>query len=169
MKRIFLYSSAFMLFYSCSQKASTSDDSNEIVDSVDNERGHAKQLFAVIEMEDTIHFGDSLILTFTVHNTSDSAQKFCKWHTPFEPLMSTYLQITDEEGIEVNYIGAMAKRAMPPSAESYITLAANNSLASTVDLLKGYELSKKGKYTVKYTGENMSGLSVKDSISFLYE
>lgn len=169
MKTIFLsVLAALFLFYSCSQKAITYEETLEVEDSLTNRKQELPKLFAVLQMKDTIHTSDSLKLTFTVYNKSDNVQKFCKWHTPFEPLISKYLQIIDEGGNEVNYIGAMAKRIMPPPAESYLTVASKDSLATTVDLLKGYDLTKKGNYTVKYTGENMSGLSVKGSISFLY-
>jgi len=94
--------------------------------------------------------------------------QFCKWHTPFEPLMSKYLDVTDENGTEVDYKGAMAKRMMPPPASSYIEVKSGDSLAVTVDVLKAYAITKPAKYTIKYSGQNMSGLVVKDSVVFNY-
>ena len=69
----------------------------------------AKPLFAKMQIRDTIKAGDSVLLKFTVYNTADSAQQFCKWHTPFEPLMSKYLEVKNDKGEEMNYLGAMAK------------------------------------------------------------
>ncbi|RZL53941.1 MAG: protease [Pedobacter sp.] len=109
--------------------------------------------------------GDSVKIRFTVYNKTDSTRKFCKWHTPFEPLISKYLDITSDEGVEASYKGAMAKRIMPPPADSYIALKSGDSLVSEINILKGYDLSKPGKYTIKYNAENMSGIVVKDSIT----
>lgn len=112
----------------------------------------------------TAKVGDSVKIRFTVYNDTDSTRKFCKWHTPFEPLISKYLDITSDEVTEVLYKGAMAKRIMPPPADSYISLKSGDSLVSEINLLKGYDLSKPGKYTIKYNAANMSGIVVKDSI-----
>jgi hypothetical protein len=127
-----------------------------------------KGLFAKMSVKDTIKVGESIELKFTVDNNTDSAQHFCKWHTPFEPFISKYLDVKSESGEEVNYKGAMAKRVMPPPASSYITVNSKDSISSTVDLLTGYDITKPAKYTITYVGQNMSGLIVKDSISFIY-
>ncbi|MEN0055672.1 MAG: protease [Mucilaginibacter sp.] len=128
----------------------------------------AAPLFARMSMKDTIKAGDSVLMKFTVYNNADSAQQFCKWHTPFEPLMSKYLEVKDQTGQEMQYQGAMAKRMMPPPASSYIKVNAKDSLSASVDLVKGYALKQPSKYTIIYVGENMSGLVVKDSISFIF-
>ena len=125
-------------------------------------------LLATINMKETIKPGDSVLLNFKVYNHTDSTKKFLKWQTPFEPLLSKYLDIKNEQGEEVAYKGAMAKRMMPPPAEAYISLQPNDSLKATVDILKGYDLTKPGKYTVTYTSENISGLKVKQQASFTY-
>ena len=125
-------------------------------------------LLATIQMKESIKQGDSVLLNFTVHNYTDSTKKFLKWQTPFEPLLSKYLDIKNEQGEEVAYKGPMAKRMMPPPASAYLYLQPNDSLKATVDILKGYDLSKPGKYTVTYTSENISGLKVKQQASFTY-
>ncbi len=128
----------------------------------------SKALFAKMQIKSTIKAGDSVLLKFTVYNPADSTRKFCKWHTPFEPLMSKYLEIKAENGEEAAYEGPMAKRIMPPPASSYIKVDAKDSLSATVDVLKAYAIKNPGKYTIKYAGQNMSGLMVTDSISFVY-
>jgi hypothetical protein len=125
-------------------------------------------LFAKLQIKGTIKAGDPVELKFTVYNDADTARQFCKWHTPFEPLMSKYLDVKDASGQEMLYKGAMAKRIMPPPASSYIKVNPKDSLSVTVDLLKAYEISKPSKYTVIYVGQNMSGLAVKDSVEFVY-
>lgn len=114
---------------------------------------------------ETANVGDSVKIRFTVYNNTDSTRKFCKWHTPFEPLISKYLDITADDGIEASYKGAMAKRIMPPPADSYISLKSGDSLVSEINVLKGYDIVKPGKYTIKYNAANMSGIVVKDSVS----
>ena len=125
-------------------------------------------LLATINMKESIKTGDSVLLNFTVYNHTDSTKKFLKWQTPFEPLLSKYLDIKNEQGEEVAYKGPMAKRMMPPPAEAYLSLEPKDSLKATVDILKGYDLTKPGKYTVTYTSENISGLKVKQQASFTY-
>ncbi|MDP9081413.1 MAG: protease, partial [Bacteroidota bacterium] len=57
-----------------------------------------KQLFATMQISDTVKAGDPVELNFTVYNRTDSVKKFLKWQTPFEPLMSKYLDIKNERG-----------------------------------------------------------------------
>lgn len=164
----FLLSAAILSLAACTtaNKAGSTADSvltQTTVASVD------KTIFAKMHIKDELKAGDSLLLDFTVYNGADTAMKFCKWHTPFEPLMSSYLEIKNENGEEANYSGAMAKRMMPPPADSYITLNPKDSLTAKVNLLKAYRIEKPGKYTVKYTGENMSGIVVRDSVTFTYK
>ena len=121
-----------------------------------------------MSMKDTVKAGEPVELKFTVYNNADTAQHFCKWHSPFEPFISKYLDIKSASGEEVNYKGAMAKRMMPPPASSYIAVNSKDSVSTQVDLLKGYDISKPGRYSITYVGQNMSGLVVKDSISFVY-
>lgn len=127
-----------------------------------------KIVTAEMSIKDTIKAGDSVLLKFTVKNNNADTARFCKWHTPFEPPMSKYLDITDENGNEVNYKGAMAKRIMPPPADSYITLKANDSLSVNADLLKAYAIDKPAKYTITYNSTGISGLTVQKSVSFVF-
>jgi hypothetical protein len=128
-----------------------------------------KQLSVLLQVEDTLRAGSPAELTFTVYNRTDSVRKFLKWQTPFEPLMSKYLDIKNEQGEDVPYKGPMAKRLMPPPADAYLTLNPKDSLFAKVDILKGYDLAKAGKYTVTYTSEGVSGLKVSKSVTFVYQ
>ena len=128
----------------------------------------ANELMAKMSIPNNVKVGDSVLLKFTVKNNTDSIQRFCKWHTPFEPLLSKYLDVKNDKGEDVAYQGAMAKRIMPPPASSYITLKPKDIITANVDLLKAYAIKTPGNYTVTYVGENMSGLKVKQSVSFIY-
>jgi len=166
-----ILSAAMLMLSSCSQSTRTAESTTTTTDSVTTtttDSSAAKPLFATMKIKDMINTGDSVLMKFTVYNTADSVQHFCKWHTPFEPLMSKYLDIKPATGEEVNYKGAMAKRIMPPPADSYIAVKPGDSLSVNVDLLKGYAITKPGKYSITYVAQNMSGLIVKDSVSFVY-
>ena len=160
---------ALLALSSCGVK--TNKTADQKVDSTATTAAPAvteKIVIARMAMKDTIKAGDSVLLKFTVKNNNADTALFCKWHTPFEPLMSKYLDIKDENGNEVNYKGAMAKRIMPPPADSYITLKPNDSLSVNADLLKAYAIDKPAKYTVTYNSTGVSGLVVKKSVSFVY-
>lgn len=153
-----------LVISACSVKTRNSQTADSAVTSQTH-----KGLFAVLKIKDTINAGDSVSLRFTVYNPSGTAQQFCKWHTPFEPLMSKYLDVKNNMGEEAGYRGPMAKRIMPPPAGSYIKVKAHDSLTTTTDLLKGYDISKPGKYIIVYNSQNISGIVVKDSVSFVYK
>lgn len=168
----YILPAAMLALASCSPATRNADDSTAKTDSATTApvTGETveKALFAKMTIKDTVKTGEQVQLKFTVYNNADSVQQFCKWHTPFEPWISKYLDIRDESGEEVNYKGAMAKRIMPPPASSYQKLNPKDSLTAKVDLLQGYNITKPGKYTVFYNSQNMSGLIVKDSIAFVY-
>ena len=127
-----------------------------------------KGLIAKMTINDTLRSGAPIDLTFTVRNNSNTVLQFCKWQTPFEPLMSKYLQIKDENGTEINYLGAMAKRGMPPPENSYVKVNPGQQVSATVDLAKAYDLKDPAKHLIIYTGQGVSGLTMKDSVSFIY-
>ena len=148
----------------CSMQNNKVNENSAVQDTIASN----KKFSAVMKIKDSIKVGDSVLLDFTVFNNTDSVKRFLKWQTPFEPLMSKYLDVKNEQGEEVQYKGAMAKRMMPPPADAYITLKPNDSLAVKADISIGYALTKPGKYTVAYTSENVSGLKVADSVTFVY-
>jgi len=168
---ILVLTAAVLGLSSCSQNARTSQNVKATADSVTTkaaEQAAPKSLFATLRIKHNIKAGDSVKLKFTVYNPTDSVKQFCKWHTPFEPLISKYLEIKDARGEEAAYQGAMAKRIMPPPASSYQSINPGDSLSIDVDVLKGYAVKKPGQYSIIYTGQGMSGLVVKDSVVFVY-
>ncbi|MEJ7557992.1 MAG: protease [Pedobacter sp.] len=161
---------AALTLASCSQSTRNSDSaaSSDSLKSDTTITAVSSPLYAKMTVAPVIKAGEAVQMRFTVYNDADSVQQFCKWHTPFEPLISKYLDITDESGEEAMYKGAMAKRMMPPPAESYVKIQPKDSLSVTVDLLKGYAITKPATYKLKYNSQNISGLVVKDSVSFTY-
>jgi len=166
-----ILSAAILMLSSCSPSTRTADGSTAKTDSVTapaSDQSVPKPLFATLKIKESIKAGDSVKLRFTVYNTADSVQQFCKWHTPFEPLMSKYLDVKAEDGEEALYKGPMAKRIMPPPADSYIKVKPGDSLSVEVDVLKAYAITKPAKYSITYNAQAMSGLVVKDSVVFVY-
>ena len=102
---------------------------------------------------------DSLIIGFTVVNPTSDTLKFTTYHTPFEGFISKFLTVTDSIGQEVSYQGPMAKRVMPPPAETYHTVAPGQREHTTFDLRKGYAIEQPGEYTLQYNSENISGIA----------
>lgn len=168
MKNIRLIIPAFLvLFSACSEAtrntATTKNESNNLTTADKTDSLEVK-----LKINGNVASGEPLLLRFVVHNNTDSTKKFCIWHTPFEPLMSSYLSITNEKGEETQYKGAMAKRIMPPPASSYTKVNPGDSLVANADLLKAYDLKKGASYKAIYTGGNMSGLACRDTVTFIY-
>jgi hypothetical protein len=118
----------------------------------------AETLETVMSVPPTVKTGEPVTMTFTVFNRTNRELQFCKWHTPFEGFIAAFLDIKDSNGEAVQYRGAMAKRVMPPPAEAYIKVPAGDSTTVNIDLLKGYDLAKPGKYHIVYQAGGVSGL-----------
>ncbi|WP_374949135.1 protease [Mucilaginibacter sp.] len=170
MKNYQILAVALLALTSCSVRPGDQSavQKSDTAEAVNDTASAAKTLTATMRVKETIAKGDSVILTFTVKNNATDSLRFCKWHTPFEPLMSKYLSIKDESGTEAAYKGPMAKRIMPPPASSYITLKPNDSVTVNVDVLKAYAIDKPEAYTVTYEGKEISGLEVKQNATFKY-
>lgn len=106
---------------------------------------------------------DSIMLSFTVINESDSIMRFCKWETPFDPEIGKYMDILDAQGTEPSFIGAMARRVMPPPAESYIEVPPHDSVKTVFNLADNYAIEA-GQYLVRYAGGAMGDFTAGNEI-----
>ncbi len=168
MKHIRLIIPALIILFSACSEA-TRNTSNIISENASQTAANKSDSMEVkLKINGNVVNGEPLLLRFVVLNNTDSVKRFCIWHTPFEPLMSSYLSITNDKGEEAQYIGAMAKRVMPPPASSYTQVNPGDSLVANADLLKAYDLKKGSSYKAIYTGGNMSGLMSKDTVTFVY-
>lgn len=114
-------------------------------------------------MSASVFKNDSVMVSFTVINDADTVQRFCKWETPFEPHLGKYMEVTDLQGNEAMFMGAMARRVMPPPPESYIEVPPHDSVTTVFNLSEKYSIGT-GEYTVKYTGGGVSGLEAGNEI-----
>lgn len=106
-----------------------------------------------ISLPKSVKRGEAINLTFKIENLTNEPFRFCIWATPFESVfLNNYMRIKDANGDEVSYIGAMAKRMMPPPESTYTSINPKSSRSATVDLSKSYDFSKKGKYTIQFNG-----------------
>ncbi|WP_285055401.1 protease [Pedobacter ginsengisoli] len=151
---------ATLLLSACGSTSKVSDGNSDSVAVAKD-----TSLTAILRAGAEAKLTDSVKVGFIVYNHTDSVRRFCKWHTPFEPLMSKYLDVIAADGTEAQYQGPMAKRMMPPPADSYISVQPGDSLAVQVNVSKGYQITKPGKYIIKYNGSGLSGITVKDSVT----
>ena len=106
-----------------------------------------------------------IMIEFKVTNSSPDTLSFCQYDTPFENMVSKFLQVENSKGEEVKYMGPMARRVMPPPAETYHKIVPGGSKTITFDLKKGYPIAKAGKYTIHYIGHTINGLISKKGLS----
>ena len=166
MKRlIYALPALLVLAISSCGSATHQNDEKPAIDSVSVQSQTDTSLTAKMFVQQVATDSSQIELTFTVYNQTDRTRSFCKWHTPFEPLMSKYLDITSDTGEEVLYKGPMAKRIMPPPASSYVSVKPGDSLRVQVDLLTAYDLKKAKTYHIGYNSERISGLKVNDKLT----
>lgn len=159
LKLKFILPAMLMVLAGCSQKIRNVKDGHSSKQTNDS-------LYVTLAIKNVVKYGEKVNLRFVVHNGNARGKSFCKWHTPFEPIMSKYLDIKDENGNEAPYKGPMAKRIMPPPAESYLFVNPTDSITADIDLSKGYELAAGKTYTATYNSSNISGLKTSNMVRF---
>lgn len=150
-------------FTQCQQTANKQEATKTIATEQSNHPDTS--LVAVLQMDNTVKLSDSLSILFSVSNPTKDTIRFTQYHTPFEGFINNFLTITDSEGKEVPYIGAMAKRIMPPPEESYCAVAPGTQDSVRFSLQKGYRIEKPGTYSIQYNGGNVSGMANGDAIT----
>ena len=116
-------------------------------------------LYVTLETKDQYKLSDSILIDFVVHNPTKDTLKFTQYHTPFEGVISKFVDVIGADSVEVDYIGAMARRIMPPPADTYHAVAPNESKRISFDLKKGYKIDKVGTYSIQYNSERISGIT----------
>lgn len=93
--------------------------------------------------------GEPIILSMTVQNTSQAPYTFLPWGTPLENDFTNDCMEVKFNGAPIPYIGIMVSR-IPPTEKDYVTLQFNETSTGKVKLIDGYQLSKKGLYTIQF-------------------
>jgi len=157
MQRLFIGLLMAAAVTGCQNRKLSADADTGKADSAKADQQQSGKLETRLEATSQAFSTDSVMLSFTVVNHADTAQRFVKWETPFEPFLGKYLEIMDAQGKEAEFRGAMARRVMPPPAEAYMEVAAHDSVNTVFNAAKNYNLAA-GTYTIKYTGGGVSGL-----------
>ncbi len=92
---------------------------------------------------------DSLSVSVSIQNPTSKPMKILKWNTPLEGAFNADMFDVRRDGLPVKYIGKLVKRGQPTAAD-YVTLSPGDSLTVSLDMAKGYEIARKGAYTVSY-------------------
>lgn len=103
-------------------------------------------------------------LLFELTNNNDCDVYVLNWHTPLEGMYNRFLKVT-VGGTDVPYRGIMVKRG-PPSAESYVLVAAGETVRASVDIREGYSTETCGRYSVLLSTRLMDVVPKKEGIDF---
>lgn len=99
-----------------------------------------------------------------VQNPTSTTKTFCDYHTPFEGLRNDIFEVGGAGGVALDYRGMMAKRA-PPGDDDFLDVTAGQGRTSDpVDLLEGYALTA-GTWTVRFSGNAISGLPASTTLT----
>ena len=95
-------------------------------------------------------FGDaqSVVLEFTLRNTTGSTLQVLKWGTPFEGFTADVFRVT-RDGRSLVYEGIATKR-IAPVPTSYLAIDGGDQISVQVPLGNAYDLSKAGTYGVQF-------------------
>ena len=89
-----------------------------------------------------------VLVTVTVSNQTKHTVRVLKWFTPAEGVEEPLFSVT-RDGQPVAYVGAHYKRPAA-TGKDYISLKAEESITSIVNLGEYYDLSESGQYEVAY-------------------
>lgn len=148
-----------MTFVACNTNKPRQSDSAAATETVEE---LTSELHALKEQ---YRLNDSITLKFTVHNPTRQELRFTEYGTPFEKFLGKYLIIIDENGNEVDYSGPMARRVMPPPAETYHYLGADQSETVEFSIQDVYKFTKAGNYAIQYRGERINAIKSSNVIS----
>jgi len=108
------------------------------------------QLTCKMSMPAKVRAGSPVMLTFELGNKGKKALSVLNWNTPLEGFFGRYLIVTGPQG-EVDYTGAMVKRALP-RREEYVILPPGGKVSKTVNLATVYDMKTPGRYQIEFTG-----------------
>ncbi|MES9902177.1 MAG: hypothetical protein ABW168_05775 [Sedimenticola sp.] len=123
----------------------------------------AAGLVVVLEGPARFIVGGEMEMSFVLRNPLKVPRSFCDYHTPFEGIRNDIFEVIDGNGNRVEYEGIMARR-IKPSASNFKTVPPRSYVRVLFDLSRGYSL-RPGYYTVRFSGNGISGLPASDSIT----
>lgn len=127
----------------------------------------ARTQISISTNKSTYKVGEPIELSMEIKNTSEKSYKFLPWGTPLENRFTRGCLQVNHNNEKVPYSGIMVKRMAPTDAD-YITLKKDETHSGKLNLLEGYKLTKKGKYTIQFE-ETYSGMSSSNTITITVE
>src|SRR5262245_27869807 len=106
-------------------------------------RDHFRQS---IQMAGTYRRGEPITLRYEIQNISDDEYALLVWETPLEREVFRFVEVRRGDR-RVPYDGRLVKRG-DPTAESYRTIAAGQTIVEELDLSKYFAFEEFGTYTV---------------------
>ncbi len=106
---------------------------------------------------------DNLTLIVSFQNPTSRALKVLKWKTPLEGDFTADMFDVLRDGKPVKYIGKLVKRGQPTAAD-FVTIAPGASVSASLDISKGYEIVRKGSYSVRFREPLQTGTTAATSL-----
>lgn len=106
-------------------------------------------------------------LSMEIKNTADTPFTFLPWGTPLENSFTRGCLQVIHNNEKVPYTGIMVKR-VAPADKDYITLKKDETYSGKVNVLEGYKLTKKGKYSIQFE-ETYNGMPASNIITITIE
>ena len=91
---------------------------------------------------------DDVVVNVKFTNTSNVDQYVLKHSTPFGDASAPLFSVV-RDGVPVSYLGKLAKRAAPTSAD-YLVLKPGKSYNQQVELSSQYDMAATGNYSIRY-------------------
>lgn len=107
---------------------------------------------------------EEVVVAMKVKNLGNATAEFCIYHTPFEGIQNNIFEISKNSKI-IYYQGKMKKR-IPPEARHYRKLTLDQFIECSF-ILTGYDFSDKGRYTLTFSGNIISGLPKSNEVTFV--
>jgi len=104
---------------------------------------------SVVAGEDAINADQSVLLRFSLKNTSDQDAFVLAYETPLKGFERELFAV-DRDGEPIPYAGILALR-VGPTAEDWIRIEAGGEVSAVIDLSSVYDTRRAGNYSVRYT------------------
>ena len=90
-------------------------------------------------------------LVFSVRNSSSQSKLICRYMTPFEGFYGNILEVKNEAGELIPYVGIKKKRKKP-GKDDYFKLKEGEKKIVRFNLRKNYPFAASGMYFVRFKG-----------------
>lgn len=150
---------AFVFVFGVFTRCDTMNSKSKGKSVIDENFNRKARITSRLSAADDYDVRTPIVIRFTVENSASDTIKFTKYNTPFEGFLGDFLEIKNDKGDKMNYIGPMAKRVMPPPADAFVVVPPNEKKWVDIDIKQGYKIDNTGNYILKFLGDEINGLS----------